>query len=144
MNSTIHFYFVSLFSYKIWWLNWDTKVMTGVGWRYEFHVTIPFHYRKLKIINGKRAKKQYSEYLETLELNSLDTWPTVFGYLFCSQWIWNERQIFFALFLVTNVVSSRLTKESNSTANESKRHYNRSIIYYLNIAPIVNDSFWIS
>ena len=33
-------------------------------------------------------------------------------------------------------------KESNSTANESKRHYNRSIIYYLNIAPIVNDSFW--
>ena len=34
------------------------------------------------------------------------------------------------------------TKESNSTANESKRHYNRSIIYYLNIAPIVNDSFW--
>ena len=35
-------------------------------------------------------------------------------------------------------------KESNSTANESKRQYNRSIIYYLNIAPIVNDSFWIS
>ena len=34
------------------------------------------------------------------------------------------------------------SKESNSTANESKRHYNRSIIYYLNIAPIVNDSFW--
>ena len=37
----------------------------------------------------------------------LDTWPAVFGYLFCSQWIWNERQIFFALFLVTNVVSSK-------------------------------------
>ena len=35
-----------------------------------------------------------------------------------------------------------MNKESNSTANESKRHYNRSIIYYLNIAPIVNDSFW--
>ena len=34
------------------------------------------------------------------------------------------------------------TKESNSTANESKRQFNRSIIYYLNIAPIVNDSFW--
>ena len=34
------------------------------------------------------------------------------------------------------------SKESNSTANEGKRHYNRSIIYYLNIAPIVNDSFW--
>ena len=35
-----------------------------------------------------------------------------------------------------------MVKESNSTANESKQHYNRSIIYYLNIAPIVNDSFW--
>ena len=35
-----------------------------------------------------------------------------------------------------------MIKESNSTANESKRHYNRSIIYYLSIAPIVNDSFW--
>ena len=33
-------------------------------------------------------------------------------------------------------------KESNSTANESKRQFNRSIIYYLNIVPIVNDSFW--
>ena len=35
-----------------------------------------------------------------------------------------------------------VTKESNSIANESKRHFNRSIIYYLNIVPIVNDSFW--
>ena len=35
-----------------------------------------------------------------------------------------------------------VSKESNSTANESKRHYNRSIIYYLNIVPVVNDSFW--
>ena len=34
------------------------------------------------------------------------------------------------------------TKESNSTANESKRQFNRSIIYYLNIVPVVNDSFW--
>ena len=34
------------------------------------------------------------------------------------------------------------TKESNSTANESKQQFNRSIIYYLNIVPIVNDSFW--
>ena len=84
MNSTIHFYFVSLFSYKIWWLNWDTKVMTGVGWRYEFHVTIPFHYRKLRIIYGKRAKNNISwnswfEFIEnlfyiwTLDLLSLDT-----------------------------------------------------------------------
>ena len=31
-------------------------------------------------------------------------------------------------------------KESNSTANKSKRQFNRSIIYYLNIVPIVNDS----
>ena len=28
-------------------------------------------------------------------------------------------------------------KESNSTANEGKRKFNRSIIYYLNIVPIV-------
>ena len=35
-----------------------------------------------------------------------------------------------------------MSKESNSTANESKRQYNRSIIYYLNIASIVNDSFF--
>ena len=35
-----------------------------------------------------------------------------------------------------------ITKESNSTANEGKRQFNRSIIYYLNIVPIVNDSFW--
>ena len=41
-----------------------------------------------------------------------------------------------------NPIFSLVIKESNSTANESKRHYNRSIIYYLNIAPIVNDSFW--
>ena len=34
------------------------------------------------------------------------------------------------------------TKESYSTANEGKRQFNRSIIYYLNIVPIVNDSFW--
>ena len=33
-------------------------------------------------------------------------------------------------------------KESNSTANEGKRQFNISIIYYLNIVPIVNDSFW--
>ena len=33
-------------------------------------------------------------------------------------------------------------KESNSTANEGKRQFNRSIIYFLNIVPIVNDSFW--
>ena len=36
---------------------------------------------------------------------------------------------------------SVIIKESNSTANESKRQFNRSIIYYLNIVPIVNDSF---
>ena len=35
-----------------------------------------------------------------------------------------------------------ISKESNSTANESKRQFNRSIIYYLNIVPVVNDSFW--
>ena len=35
-----------------------------------------------------------------------------------------------------------MNKESNSTANGSKRQFNRSIIYYLNIVPIVNDSFW--
>ena len=35
-----------------------------------------------------------------------------------------------------------MNKESNSTANESKWQFNRSIIYYLNIVPIVNDSFW--
>ena len=35
-----------------------------------------------------------------------------------------------------------MSKESNSTANESKQQFNRSIIYYLNIVPIVNDSFW--
>ena len=35
-----------------------------------------------------------------------------------------------------------VSKESNSTANEGKRQFNRSIIYYLNIVPIVNDSFW--
>ena len=34
------------------------------------------------------------------------------------------------------------SKESNSTANESKQQFNRSIIYYLNFVPIVNDSFW--
>ena len=32
-------------------------------------------------------------------------------------------------------------KESNSRANEGKRQFNRSIIYYLKIVPIVNDSF---
>ena len=32
-------------------------------------------------------------------------------------------------------------KESYSTANEGKRQFNRSIIYYLKIVPIVNDSF---
>ena len=35
-----------------------------------------------------------------------------------------------------------VSKESNSTANEGKRHFNRFIIYYLNIVPILNDSFW--
>ena len=35
-----------------------------------------------------------------------------------------------------------VSKESNSTANESKWQYNRSIIYSLNIVSIVNDSFW--
>ena len=35
-----------------------------------------------------------------------------------------------------------MNKESNSTANESKWQFNRSIIYYLNVVPIVNDSFW--
>ena len=33
-----------------------------------------------------------------------------------------------------------VSKESNSTANEGKRQFNRFIIYYLNIVPIVNDS----
>ena len=32
-------------------------------------------------------------------------------------------------------------KESYSTANEGKRQFNRLIIYYLNIVPMVNDSF---
>ena len=35
-----------------------------------------------------------------------------------------------------------IPKESNSTAIEGKRQFNRSIIYYLKIVPIVNDSFW--
>ena len=35
-----------------------------------------------------------------------------------------------------------LTKESSSTTNEGKRQFNRSIVYFLNIVPIVNDSFW--
>ena len=39
-------------------------------------------------------------------------------------------------------LTSVTSKESNSTANEGKRQFNRSIIYYLNIVPIVNDSFW--
>ena len=38
--------------------------------------------------------------------------------------------------------SAIVAKESNSTANESKWQYNRSIIYSLNIVSIVNDSFW--
>ena len=50
------------------------------------------------------------------------------------------------LFSIINLaVPSRYllsTKESNSTANESKWQYNRSIIYSLNIVSIVNDSFW--
>ena len=37
---------------------------------------------------------------------------------------------------------SNMSKESNSTANEGKWQFNRSIIYYVNIVPIVNDSFW--
>ena len=44
--------------------------------------------------------------------------------------------------LFSNCTNVLPTKESNSTANESKRQFNRSIIYYLNIVPIVNDSFW--
>ena len=36
---------------------------------------------------------------------------------------------------------SPLIKESYSTANEGKRQFNRLIIYYLNIVPMVNDSF---
>ena len=38
-------------------------------------------------------------------------------------------------------LTSVTSKESNSTANEGKRQFNRSNIYYLNIVPIVNDSF---
>ena len=41
-----------------------------------------------------------------------------------------------------NISSKVLVKESNSAANEGKRQFNRSIIYYLNIVLIVNDSFW--
>ena len=40
------------------------------------------------------------------------------------------------------VLSSTTNKESYSTANESKRQFNRFIIYYLNIVPMVNDNFW--
>ena len=34
-----------------------------------------------------------------------------------------------------------MSKDSYSAANESKRQFNRFIIYCLNIVPMVNDSF---
>ena len=41
-----------------------------------------------------------------------------------------------------NALKLCASKDSYSTANEGKRQFNRSIIYYLNIVSIVNDSFW--
>ena len=37
--------------------------------------------------------------------------------------------------------NATIIKDSYSTANESKRQFNRFIIYCLNIVPMVNDSF---
>ena len=42
---------------------------------------------------------------------------------------------------IKSLVLDIIIKESYSTTNESKRQYNRFIIYYLNFVPIVNDSF---
>ena len=43
---------------------------------------------------------------------------------------------------ILETVPFDICKESYSTANESKWQFNRSITYYLNVVPIVNDSFW--